>query len=115
MTTEMAEEPEKFGVSTRQYPVGGMQWPHPLPPSKQQLTMPLSEIVYVVHSSHEVGDAGVDDPEILGSLAKVDALKENISCGKHQCDTFMPFPFGTVIRGAQRVERRPPRKEGTET
>ena len=48
-----------------------------------------------------------DKPEILGSLAKVDVLKDSISCGTHRCGPPMPCPFGTVVRGARRVERLP--------
>ena len=55
-----------------------------------------------------------EEPEILGSLAKVDVQKDSISCGNYQRDSHMPSPFGTEVCGARRVERRPAGREGAE-
>lgn len=53
-----------------------------------------------------------DEPQILGSFAKVDVLKDSISGGKYQRDIHMPCTIGTVDRGAQWVERTPLWREG---
>ena len=72
------------------------------------------ELPHVVGWSFGAGEVAADEPVILGSLAKVDVLKDSISCGKHQCDIPMPCSLGPVVCGARRVERPPADNGGTE-
>ena len=54
--------------------------------------MPLFKLSYVVDWSCEAGEVAMctaDEPEIHGSLAKVDVLKDSISCQRDIPMTFL--------------------------